>query len=382
MNEKEIAEIRRRFRHDKSNITKIRGCYVNDKKEIISQFSQSLGLMSPEEKESLLKIIKKTLSGTLGKNLIDIEFSTQQVTDSNEHKLLMELRNSELENEEAIKELYEKIIASASIDGNYLILIAGDKYDVPVFTKDGEEQEDSSSEIFSYYLCSICPVKLTKSALGYYAYENEFRHIGADYVVSAPELGFMFPTFEDRSANIYNALYYTRNISESHKEFTDVVFNTEIPLPAAVQKETFESILAETVDDECSYDFVQSVHTKLSEIVEENKNNKEEPFVLSKKTIKRVLENCGASEEHINAFDEKFDSGFGEKAELNPINIVDTKHFEVCTPDVKIQVKPERSYMLETRIIDGVKYIMIRAEEGVEVNGVNIHFQDNNTDNN
>ncbi len=381
MNEKEIAEIKRRFRYDRTGINKIRGCYVNSKKEIISEFNQSFALISQEETESLLKILKKTLSGTLGKNLIDIEFSTKQVSESEEHKLLMELRSSQLENEDAVKALYEKIINTVNFDDNYLILLVQDKYDVPTFTKDGEEQEDSSEEVFSYYICSICPVKPTKSVLGYYAYENEFKNIGGDYAVSAPELGFMFPSFDDRSANIYNALFYTRNISENHKEFSDVVFNTEIPLPAAVQKENFETMLAETANEDCSYDFVQAVHTKLSEIIEEHKTNKEEPLTLSKKTVKSVIQSCGVSDEHIAGFDEKFDASFGEKAEINPINIVDTKHFEVCTPDVKIQVKPEHSYMLETRIIDGVKYIMIRAEEGVEVNGISIHFPDESIQN-
>ena len=72
MNEKEIAEIRRRFRPDKSNIERIRGCYVNDQREIVSEFSQSLGLMPQQESEELLAILKKTLSGTVGKNLINI----------------------------------------------------------------------------------------------------------------------------------------------------------------------------------------------------------------------------------------------------------------------------------------------------------------------
>ena len=210
MNEKEISEIRRRFRHDKSNIQKIRGCYVNEKGEIISEFDQSLSLMSEADSESLLKIIKRTLSGSIGKNLIDIEFTTQQVCDSEEHKLLMDLRETELENDDLVQQLYEKIIKTIKFDGNYLILLAFDKYDIPVIRKDGFGKEDESDEIFAYYLCSICPVKQIKSALGFYASENEFRNIRQDYVVSAPELGFMFPAFDDRSANIYNALYYTK----------------------------------------------------------------------------------------------------------------------------------------------------------------------------
>lgn len=374
MKEKEISEIKRRYKQDKNNITKIRGCYVSNKKEIISEFSQTLGLIPLETSEMLLKTMKKTLSGTIGKNLIDIAFSTQQVSDSEEHKLLMDLKNSEIENDEAVHNLYEKIVQTYITDENYLILLACDKYDVPSYSKNDEDLEDST-EVFKYILCSVCPVKLTKSGLGFLAGENAFQSIGSDCAVSAPEIGFMFPSFDDRSTNIYNALYYTRSITENHPEIISTVFNTAIPMPAAEQKETFQSLLAETVEDECNYEFVQSVHDSLSEMITEHKNSKEEePLVLSKKDVKRVLESCGASESHISAFEERYDTQFGTDTVICPQNIIDTKKIELKTPAVTVNVNPDQSYMIETRIIDGIKYIMIRAEEGVEVNGVSIHF--------
>lgn len=374
MIEKEIAEIRRRFRPDRSNISRIRGCYVNDQREIVSEFSQSLALMPQEESEELLAILKKTLSGAIGKNLINIEFSTQQVLEGEEHRLLMALRDSSLEDDAAVREFYGRVIQNLSMEGNYLILLAYDKYDVPYYAKDGEKQDDSS-EVFSYFLCSICPTKLTKPALGYYASENAFRNITADRVVSAPELGFLFPAFDDRSANIYNAVYYSRDTAENHEEFVDTVFKSEIPMPAAAQKETFQSILGDTVAEDCSFEVMQAVHGQLSEMIEEHKANKEEePPVISKKTVKGVLESCGVSESHMTAFEEKYDSEFGVDTEISPWNIIDAKQFEVRTPDVTIRVNPERSDLIETRIIDGAKYILIRADEGVEVNGVNIHI--------
>jgi hypothetical protein len=374
MNEKEIAEIRRRFRPEKSNITRTRGCYVNDQREIVSEFSQPLGLMPQEESEELLAILKKTLSGAIGKNLIDIEFATQQVLEGEEHKLLMALKDSSLENDDAVREFYGRVIQTLDMEGHYLILLAYDQYDVPYYTKDGEKQEDSS-EVFSYFLCSVCPVKLTKPALGYYVSENSFRNIRTDWVVSAPELGFLFPAFNDRSANIYNALYYSRNIAESHTEFVDTVFKSEIPMPAAAQKETFQAVLEETVAEDCSFDVVQAVQGQLSEMIEEHKNNKEEePLVVSKKTVKGILESCGVSEDRVTAFEEKFDMEFGADTEISPRNLIDTKQLEVRTPDVTIRVNPERNDLVETRIIDGTKYILIRADEGVEVNGVNIHI--------
>ena len=96
MNEREISEIRRRFKPDKSNISQVRGCYVNDKGEILTQFTQSVNLMLEDEKEKVLAVLKKALSGTLGKNLTDISFPTKQVMEGKEHKLLMTLRDSGL----------------------------------------------------------------------------------------------------------------------------------------------------------------------------------------------------------------------------------------------------------------------------------------------
>lgn len=375
MNEKEVAEIRRRFRPEKSNINFIRGCYVNDKREIVSEFRQSLALTPQEESEKILAVLKRTLSGALGKNLIDIEFATQQVVDSEEHGLLMELRNSSLNNEEAIQAIFQRVVQSLSLEGHYVILLAHDTYDVPYRSKDGDEQGEASSEVFSYFLCSVCPVKMTKPALSYYVNENMFHNRKEDWIVSAPELGFLFPAFEDRSANIYSALYYTRDTAENHPEFVDAVFKTEIPMPAAEQKETFQAVLGDTLAEDCSYDVVQTVHEQLCGMIEEHKANKEaEPLVVSKNTVKRVLESCGVSEDRVAAFDEKYDTAFGENVGISPRNIVDSKQFEVCTPDVTIRVKPERGDLVETRVIDGVKYILIRADEGVEVNGVPIHI--------
>lgn len=375
MNEKEIAEIRRRLRPDKSNITHIRGCYVNGNREIISQFSQSLTLTSQEESEQILASLKRTLSGTLGKNLIDITFSTQQVVDSEEHRLLMALKNSSLNDEEAVQAFYQRIIEALILDGHYMILLAHDTYDVPYRSKDGEKLEDASSEVFSYILCSICPVKMTKPALSYFASDNMLHNRAADWIVAAPELGFLFPAFDDRSSNIYNALYYSHDVTENHKEFVDAVFRSEIPMPAAEQKEAFDAVLQETLDDLCSYEVVQTVHEQLLEMIEEHKANKEsEPLRISKSTVKNVLRSCEIPDERVEDFEEKYNEAFGPDTDINPRNLVESK-FQVKTPDVTIQVNPERSDLVEARIINGIKYILIRAEDGVEVNGVDIHIK-------
>ena len=353
----------------------MRGCYVNEKREIISEFDQSLTLSRQEDAEKLLNVLRKTLSGTAGKNLLDIEFDTRQVVEGEEHRLLMALRDSRLGDQEAVHALFQRVIASLDLEGNYLILLAHDTYDVPYRSKDGMRQEDASDQVFSYILCSICPVKLTKDALSYYIQENQFHSVAADWVVAPPEVGFLFPAFDDRSTNLYNALYYTRDISESHPDLVEALFKSPVPMPAAVQKETFQSILGDTLEEECRYDVVQAVHDELCGMIAAHKESKEEePLVISKVTVKQVLHECGVSPEHVERFEEQYDQQFGPEADLPPRNIVDSKQLEVKTPDVTIKVNPERSDLVETRVIDGARYILIRAEEGVEVNGVQIHI--------
>ena len=375
MNNKEIGEIRRRVRRDRSNMTAIYGCYVNDNKEIISQFQQSTGIMPENEADKYFGLLKRSLSGTIGKNLIDITFKTSQVAGSEEHKLLMDLRETKLKEEDLRMAFYQKVIETVSLETGYLILIGCDSYDVPFKSKDDMAQSDASSEVYTYLLCAICPVKQTKPSLHYIPKEKLFHDGGMMNVVAAPELGFLFPAFDDRATNIYNALYYTHSPKESHEAFVEAVFNTPIPKPAAEQKKTFEALLTTALDEDCSMDLVQTVHDQICQRIELHKESKvPEPLLIAKEDVKEVLSGCGVSEEHLAKFSVDYDAAFGFEAELHPKNIIDDKRFEIKTPDVSIKVAPDRTDLIETRVIGGVKYIMISAEEDVEVNGVSIHI--------
>ena len=377
MNDKEIAELRRRFRADKTSISRIRGAYVNEKREIISEMDQSVAMMTETEADEILALLKKTLSGKIDTNLLDIHFTTQQVMESPQHKLLCNLRETALQDNDLVHEFYQKIIASLEIEGNYMILLASDAYDVFTYRKDGGK-DDESTEVFRYILCAVCPIKMAKPALSYYVRENCFRNIVADSMISPPALGFMFPAFDNRSTNLYGALYYTRATDNSHTEFTDAIFNAgHLPMPATEQKETFRSVLADATGEACSLPVIRSVHAQLHQAMEEHKISKEpEPLTVDKYAIRDMLGFCGVPEENIEQFEEKFDKGFGQNAALSPRNIVETNKFEVKTPDVVIKCNPARTDLVETRVIDGVRYVLVRADGGVEVNGIDVKIEE------
>ena len=376
MNEKEIGEIRRRVRRDRSNMTAVYGCYVNAQKEIVSEFRRSTGIMPENEAEKYFGLMKRVLSGSVGKNLLDIRFRTAQVAESSEHKLLMDLRK-DMDREELRMELYRKIMENIHFDDGFLILLGRDSYDVPFKGKDDESQADASNETYTYLLCAVCPVKLTKSTLRYDAQTKEFHDGGVSNVAAAPEAGFLFPAFDDRATNIYNALYYTRSPKDNHDALVQALFCVEPPKPAFEQKKSFEALLGTALADECSLEVVQTVHEQLRQSIDMHKESKvAEPLLISKEQVKSALYSCGVSDASLSKFSVEFDEVFGHEAELHPKNIIDNKRFEIATPDVSIKVNPERSDLIETRVIGGVKYLLICADENVEVNGVSIHIDE------
>ena len=373
MNQKELNEIRRRFKLDKNSISKIFGCYVNSNKEIISWIDASMGLMQQEEQEMYLGLLKKALSGALGKNLVDITFSTAQVADSDEHRLLQTLRQTELQDANARESLYRRIIDAIDMgESSYLILLAADTYDVPHRSRDDQEVPDGSDTVFRYFVCAICPVKDPTLALQYSDQDKEFRGSSTGHIALPPVLGFLFPAFDDRSANIYNALFYSKDTAQLHQEVIDAVFCIQnAPMSPQEQQNVFTSALTETLDKDCSYDVVQAVHEQLRGRIQEHKDSRDpEPLTLSVREVGDVLTGSGVPEEKAEAFQEACRRQYGQDAALNPRNIIEAGKFQITTPEVKITVPPEYSYMVETRIIDGRRFILIPADDGVEVNGI------------
>jgi len=373
---KEVSELRRRWKPEKNAVSRVYGCFVNTAKEIVADLDESLGLMTQEEGEKYLSLLKKALSGTLGKNLIDIVFSTQQVVDSDEHRLLTALRRSKLQDGEARQAFYQKVIESLDMgEDNYLLLLACDSYDVPHRGKDDLAQADASDQVFTYILCAVCPVKEGKVELCYFPGDNEF-HCAAGRRVAPPELGFLFPAFDDRAANIYNALYYARKPGELHQEFIDAVFHTEPPMSSAEQKAVFQSALSDALEEACSMEVVQAVHEELAGRIAQHKESKDpEPLVMTAKEIGAILLDCGVPQVRVEAFQSRCDQEFGEGAALSPANLIDAGRFQVKTSQATVSTGAADSYLVETQLINGRKYILVPAEDGMEVNGMSVHVR-------
>ncbi len=371
MNQKEVSEIKKQFVQERSAITRICGCYVDGEKNKKLEFKEAFLALPEEEIFKYFAILRKALSGTIGRNLINMEFPLETEAEGGTQEFLLRLRDSRLEDDALLAAFYDKVIESYYTVENYLILLVHQAYDVPGKAEDNTEMFDASDEVYEHILCCICPVTLSKPGLAYDAVENCFHNRIRDWIVDMPVIGFLFPAFNDRSADIHSLLYYSQKPDELRFDFIEPVLGCELPLSAGDQKETFQSLIEETLGRECEYEVVKNIHEKLNEMIEENKDEPE-PLTLDKAGVKQLLSVSGIEDEKLEHFEEAYVSAAGKDASLMAANIADTKKFEIKTPDVVIRVKPDRTDLVETKIIDGRPCLVIEMNNQVEVNGISV----------
>lgn len=371
MNKKEISEIKKQFTPANCAITRICGCYVDGEKNKKTKLKEAFLSLSEEEAFKYFEIFRKTLSGTIGKNLINMEFPLEQEKEGGAQEFLLRLRESKLQDDALVDEFYDRVIDSYDYGENYYIILIHAVYDIPGKSSDGLEMFDASDEIYDHILCSICPVKLSKAGLCYNAETNHIEDRIRDWIVEMPDLGFLFPVFNDRSADIHGILYYSKNAEQLRSTFVDQLFGCEVPLSAGGQRDTFNTLVEETLGEDCAYDTVMNIHEKLNEWVESQKDSPD-PAILTKPEVKRLFEECGVEEEKLEDFDARYEATAGADASLMAANITNTRRMEIKTPDVVIHVDPDRAELVETRVIDGRRCLVIPMEDNVEINGIRV----------
>lgn len=376
MNKKEISEIRKLFAKDSCRIDSLAACYVSIEKEKTFVINEALSSLSEEELQYHLSIFHKCLGGTLGKNLINMEFPLDAEFGEGQQKFLLNLRDSGLKEEEILEKFFDLIIANYPSSDKYYIVAIHGNYDVPGKGKDGETLEDASDIIYEYLLCAICPVKLSKAALGYDSDANRIRERVRDWVVEVPEKAFLFPAFNDRGPDIHSMLYYTKKAEELFPEFVETVFGTTPPLSPETQTETFNSLITETLGDEVSLEIVQRVQENIAEVIEQNKEIPE-PVELTPYEMKELLGKSGVENEKLENFEETFKAVAGEKAIIIADNLPVVKQLKIKAPDIEIKVKPESASLISHKMVDGVLSIVIPVGDGVEVNGIAVKHMEN-----
>lgn len=373
MTKKDVLEIRKQFTHENCCITRICGCYVDGEKEKRLEFKDAFLSLPEEETFKYFELFKQTLSGTIGKNMINMDFPLVQESPGGTQDFLMKLRSSKLQDDMLLEEFYDKVIEHYDFGENYLILVIHAVYDIPGKSSDGAEMFDASDNVYDHILCSICPVTLSKAGLCYNAQKNSIEDRIRDWIVAPPAKGFLFPAFNEREVDIHQTLYYSKKPEELMPDFIDNLLGCTIPLTAKDQKETFHTLLTDTLGEDCNYEVMKNIHDNLNDMIEESKEEPA-PLELSKPEIKKLLAQSGAPNEKLESFDQEFDTVVGENTVLLATNIANTRKFDIQTPDIVIHVNPDRADLVETQMIDGRQCLVIPVDSHLEVNGLNVRI--------
>ncbi len=397
MNKKEVAEIKRRLKKDTTTISRIVGCYVNSSKDKVCTFNENFLDMQDEELHKYLEIASKTLSGTVGNNLIELAFPIEAEELGSPQQSLMALKQSELKDESLCEAFFDHVIETYDFVGNYLILLYYDDYDVIVKTSDNMKL-DESEETYSYIICSICPVMLSKPGLGYR--EDEHR-IGArirDWIVGPVDSGFTFPCFTDRSSDIHSIMMYTKKADDPHKEFWENGLGCASKLTATEKKNAFTNILAQTIgpDKEDTSEIIVDIQANLNDYIESKEEilDKDEPIILEASDVHKILEDSPITEEKADTITKKYEEFFvdevpqatevldakmlknnelkidkknllKEVAELNhKLQEAGAVDADGKDNDIVVNVTPKKKDQITTTFLDGKRCLIIPIDDG------------------
>lgn len=378
MNKKETLEIRKLFTQESSCLSKICSCYVDYNKQKVCTMQEAFLSLAKDEALKYNDLFKATLSGTIGKNLLNMEFPTEQEFNGGTQEFLMKLRSSELKDDALLQEFYDRVITAFDYPENYYIILIYGNYDVPGRATDGAEMFDASDEVYQFLLCSICPVNRSKGGLSYLSDSNVIGERIRDWIVEPPMKGFLFPAFNDRGSDIHNVLYYSKNPEDTHPELIEQLLGSVTPMSPVSQKETFQSLLLDTLGEEADYEVVSSIHENLNEMIAETKNNPD-PLTLSRSEMKNLFEISGVPEQELQDFDQKYEEIAGAKTKLLASNLTNTKKLSIETPDIVIKVNSDRTDLIKTQYIDGRQCFVITVDDHVEINGMNVRTMKSDT---
>ncbi len=371
MDRKEIQEIRKTMTKDRCVIDRMTGCFVAEDGTIITQLKQTFRALQEEELEKYCELFRKTLTGKIGKNLFTMEFPLQEENAGGKQAMMFRMLQSDYTDEELNNEFFTHILENLDLAGRHLIVLAHGVYDVPGRTSDGIDMDDASENVYSFMVCCICPVVEVKEGLCYDEETLSFINKRSDLGVQMPELGFLYPAFHDRGADIHSILYYAKKEDERHPELMDGLIGGDMPVTESVQKELFTGLVEQTLGRDCDFENVKNLTDALDEMVKQNEDS-EEPLELGKTEVRRILNDTGIAPGALEQFEEAYDQEVGEGKTFRAENIAGRTVMEIKSPSVKISVKSEMSSMITTKVIDGREYILIPVQDDIELNGIRL----------
>lgn len=370
MNKKEIAEIKKNFSDDCGYFTvgHVLSAFVDSEKNIKYKSNRLYNTLPAEESELILIILKKVLSGQIGKNLLEYQFPNEAYEEGGSQHMLYSVMKSKFTDEEMTDKFLNTIVEKMEYVSTYAIFSAHCTYNVLKKNKNDDFGEEADLE-YNFVITAICPVNIRMDGLIYNDETNEIvKKPSSDRIVELPSDGFLFPVFSDRTPDVNGVMYYTKNAKKPNTSIVDELLGCEFVMSCQSEKATFHSILNNVVADELDYSMITTVNEKIQEIVDQNSHETEIP-TIDKNRLSSILWESGVSQEKLEHLPKVYETALGDKT-LTAVNLVDKKTV-VTVPSITVNIGKDGVGKVRTQVIEGKKCLVIDLEDPeVEINGL------------
>ena len=346
MVKQEISELRKALKQELLVPDRVFQCYVSNENQVLWENEDSFLTVTEEQQNRMTEIIKEIINPALGVKTHCVEVRS--------NKTLLDMLSTPGQCEKEWDSVKETLLTSyIHTDPCYLLMIEF-HYDVPGKYSDGTYGDDDSSETYSGFVAAVCPAKLSSAEMGY---ENAVRELERRWVIQKPLLGFLYPSFRDRTEDVSEVVFYSK--SPKHEAFLHSLFSVQefdIPDSDEEYRDKFSSLVAgvETDIEESA-----ALRESILELSGENPDD-----VLNKTQIRNLFENV--SDADMSSFDRLYDEVMREDI---PVSSLAQKQLVIKTDTCEIKCAMDHAEMIREETIDGAPYICVPADGDVFVNG-------------
>ena len=370
MNKKELNDLKKNF-SDKCGFftfNQVLRAFIDSDKNVVCKRHSLLGVMPTEEQELLVETLRKGLSGTLGKNLVEYTFPNSEYLEDGAQDVLYKSLKSKFLDETENDNFLRNITDNIEYTSTFVVFAAHCTY--TLFRKDKNDEQTEDNSDYNFILTVICPVELGEDILIFDETDNNICLIPKKNrnISRVPTDGFLFPVLTYGDPNINSVLCYTSKPKEPNKSFVEKVLGCETSFTAVGERAVFCKVLSDVMGDDLDYTVITQVNEKIAEEIKEHRFD-EKPTAIDDIKLKNILTDVGVEEEKLEKVQKVFNNTTGGKP-LTATNLVTSKTV-IATPDITVNISKEATSKVRTSLIGGRRCLVIDLDDpNVVINGL------------
>lgn len=381
MNQKEVAQIKKQF-SSKSQFMKIQDIFnVYVKKEgggIYHKQNMSFEMLENEQQDMYYDNFKKVLTGKMEQKLFELK--VKHAENNTRNILYRGLTSNGEQWQKNMLEIVEKMFKDIAYTMDVVVTFIRAEVRKPTKKRSKDSEEGGDDQVYAnqFILCSVNKTDFPKKMMMFDYKEKEYKSnstIDPHIQLLSPLAGFMFPVFNDNSADVNHILYSAGKANQPDSYFIEEVLNCHDIETAESQKSQFEDILSEVVGERISSDSISRVFEEINHVVSRS-NNDEEPMI-GVSDLEHILELSGIEPQ--KPVESVFkDIAGDEHYEMKASSLLppyESKSLSINTKIVDLKISPKEVKKLRHITHNGKRCLLIEIDEEAVVEGFKLETE-------